>query len=91
MLQEERDSVNTLTDCSLKMERTLTYQVVALRLKGVCSANIEALSVYSLEHPDVVETVRLQRDRQRGFIRLQTESEAAHPMRTCLYLFGFPF
>lgn len=72
-------------------EGALTYQVVALRLKGVRSANIEALGVYSLEDPDVVETVRLWGDAQRGFIRLQTESEAARLMRTSLYLFGFPF
>lgn len=33
---------------------SLTYQVVALRLKGVRAADIQPLIVYDLEHSDVV-------------------------------------
>lgn len=43
----------------LKSDQTLTYQIVALWLEGVRSANIEPLVVHNLEHPDVVETVPL--------------------------------
>lgn len=75
----------------LMRDGTLTYQIVALRLKGVRSANIQPLAVHGLEHPDVVETVPLQGDGRRGCVRLQTESEAACRTRPCIYLFWFPF
>lgn len=49
---------------SKRRKQASTYQVVTLRLEGVCAAHIQPLVIHHLEHPDVVQTVSLQSNGQ---------------------------